>query len=92
MENKILIKTICKIVNKLTIHQVAEDETLLKDIKNWVAGVTDEVYHKAISICKENGIITGTINGTHYQTNSVLKKQKTGDEMFVIIRQLQHEK
>ncbi len=73
------------------MHQVAENKSLIISMKTWIDGLTDEIYYEAIAICRENNIITGTINGTHYQTNSVLKKQKTGDEMSTFLRQLQQQ-
>ena len=86
-EFEILIDAICSISQVLAIHQVVNDEEFLYNglcLGN--PNLSKELFEKALTICDENGVITGRGKGMFYQTNSLLYKQKTWEEVHEFIK------
>lgn len=43
------------------------------------------LFDEAVELCNKNSVFTGIANGYAYQTTSLLKKQKTDNEIIEIV-------
>jgi hypothetical protein len=83
--NTPLISTICNIAVALTMHQAVDKQKLFKMLKLKDVELTEDVFYEAITICRQNLVITGIKGNLIYQTNSSLKRQASIDELLSLV-------